>query len=133
MTGDAAATIPRLAALARLLLQVRMLLCAVVLFLIPPEILSVPTIITVVALALLSGIVARNWQRLVPYIRSHPLIVVLDVVLTETVLFVEGPTGPAFTTTIISAAIAGRQSVEEALEQSQRYAEVVGKSYREQQ
>ncbi|GAB3475959.1 sensor histidine kinase [Nocardiopsis coralliicola] len=107
MTGDAAATIPRLAALARLLLQVRMLLCAVVLFLIPPEILSVPTIITVVALALLSGIVARNWQRLVPYIRSHPLIVVLDVVLTETVLFVEGPTGPAFTITIISAAIAG--------------------------
>jgi sorbitol/mannitol transport system substrate-binding protein len=31
----------------------------------------------------------------------------------------------------ISAAIAGQQSVEEALEQAQRYAEVVGESYRE--
>ncbi|WP_375001320.1 ABC transporter substrate-binding protein [Aeromicrobium sp. CTD01-1L150] len=33
----------------------------------------------------------------------------------------------------ISAAIAGRQSVEEALEQSQRYAEIVGQSYQEDQ
>ncbi len=33
----------------------------------------------------------------------------------------------------ISAAIAGRQTVDEALEQSQRYAEVVGESYREDQ
>ncbi|WP_239647363.1 sensor histidine kinase [Nocardiopsis baichengensis] len=101
------ATLPRLAALVRLLLQLRMLLCAMALLLIPADRITNGTLVLVVAVALLSGLAARNWERFVPYLRSHPILSVLDILGTGAILVLDGPSGPAFLTTLISSAVAG--------------------------
>lgn len=107
MIGVVPATLPRLAALVRFLLQLRMLLCAMALLLIPAERVTNGTLVLVVAVALLSGLAARNWERFVPYLRSHPLLSVLDILGTAAILVLDGPSGPAFLTTLISSAVAG--------------------------
>ncbi|MDA2811140.1 histidine kinase [Nocardiopsis sp. RSe5-2] len=107
MAGVVPATLPRLAALVRLLLQIRMLFCAMALLLIPTNRLSVETIVLVAAISILSGLAARQWERFVPYLRSHPLLSTLDITATGAILVIDGPSGPAFITTVISAAIAG--------------------------
>lgn len=107
MIGVVPATLPRLAALVRFLLQLRMLLCAMALLLIPADRVTNGTLVLVVAVALLSGLAARNWERFVPYLRSHPLLSVLDILGTAAILVLDGPSGPAFLTTLISSAVAG--------------------------
>ncbi|WP_241483012.1 sensor histidine kinase [Nocardiopsis halophila] len=77
------------------------------LLLIPSDRIAIGTIVMITALALLSGLVARHWGRFVPYLRSHPLIATLDIFATGAVLVLDGPSGAAFITTVISSAIAG--------------------------
>lgn len=101
------ATVPRLAALVRLLLQLRMMLASVALLLLPPERQDPATIAMILAFALLSGLAARYWERYVPYLLKHPLLATLDIVAASAILAVDGPSGPMFVTTILSATIAG--------------------------
>src|SRR5690606_4315615 len=107
MSSSAHATLPRLASLVRLLLQLRMLLAAFALLLIPGERLTPPTFLLILSFALLSGLAARYWERFVPYLREHPLLITLDVCLTSSVLVIEGPSGPVFIITVITAAVCG--------------------------
>ncbi|GAA2003072.1 hypothetical protein GCM10009799_32750 [Nocardiopsis rhodophaea] len=107
MNKVAPEALPRLAAVVRLLLQLRMLLAAIALLLIPAERLTAATFTLILAFALLSGLAARFWERFVPYLRSHPLLVTLDVLVLTAILVVEGPSGPAFIITVLTAAISG--------------------------
>jgi signal transduction histidine kinase len=102
-----AATLPRLAALVRLLLQLRLMLTAIALLLMPSERLILPTAIGVVAFALLSGLAARYWERFVPYLVNHPLLITLDVVVASGILGIDGPTGAVFLTTVLTSTICG--------------------------
>ncbi|MFC4560701.1 sensor histidine kinase [Nocardiopsis mangrovi] len=105
--GSAAATLPRLAALVRLLLQLRLMLTAISLLLLPGERLILPTAIGVVAFALLSGLAARYWERFVPYLVNHPLLITLDVTVASGILAIDGPSGAIFLTTVLTSTICG--------------------------
>ncbi|MBB4930143.1 signal transduction histidine kinase [Lipingzhangella halophila] len=101
------ATLPRLTALARLLLQLRLALAALALLLIPAERLTPATISAILAFTLLSGMVAFYWERFVPYLLVHPLLVALDVVVASGILAIDGPSGALFLTTVLTGTISG--------------------------
>jgi signal transduction histidine kinase len=68
---------------------------------------QVAPIVLLVSLAALSWIAARYWQRIVPHVLRHPILVAVDVAASFTVLEVGGLTGPFFLSTVITAAVAG--------------------------
>ncbi|MFC3995329.1 sensor histidine kinase [Nocardiopsis sediminis] len=103
----AAATLPRLAALVRLLLQLRLMLTAIALLLLTGDELLLTTAVGVVAFALLSGMAARYWERFVPYLVNHPLLITLDVTVAAGILAIDGPSGAIFLTTVLTATICG--------------------------
>ncbi len=90
-----------------MLLQLRLVLAALALLLIPAERLTLATVAAILAFALLSGLVALYWERFVPYILVHPLFVTLDVIVASGILAIDGPSGAVFLTTVITATISG--------------------------
>ncbi|GAA3754720.1 hypothetical protein GCM10022205_47190 [Spinactinospora alkalitolerans] len=99
--------LPRLAALVRVLMQLRLMLAALALLLMPGERISIPTAMAVIAFALLSGLIARYWERFVPYLLNHPLLITLDICCAAGILALDGPSGPFFATTVLTATVSG--------------------------
>ncbi|GLU47763.1 sensor histidine kinase [Nocardiopsis ansamitocini] len=103
--GDTA--LERLTRLARLLIQLRFLLTGIALLLLPAERLSPNVIVMLACYAVLSGLLARYWDRLSPYILRHPLLVVADVAVASSILAVDGPSGAFFLATVLTSTTAG--------------------------
>jgi signal transduction histidine kinase len=91
----------------RLLMLMRMLMASIALLLLPRNRLTFTTIFLVVCVAVLSWIMARHQDRIVPHILGHPLLVALDVGVSFAVLALGGPTGPFFLSTVATAMTAG--------------------------
>ncbi|MGI5120788.1 sensor histidine kinase [Marinactinospora thermotolerans] len=100
-------TTPRLARLARLLIQIRTMLIAVALLLLPDERLSPATVVLMVLYALLSLMLGRYWERFTPYLLRHPLLITADVFIAVSILAVDGPSGAFFIATVLTSTAAG--------------------------
>ena len=96
----------RVGAAFRLLMRLRIFTAAVTLILLLPR-RQVAPLVLLFSLAALSWIAARHWQRIVPHLLAHPILVAVDVAASFTVLEVGGLTGPFFLSTVITAAVAG--------------------------
>jgi signal transduction histidine kinase len=96
----------RVGAAFRLLMRLRTFTAAVTLVLLLPRH-QVAPLVLLFSLAALSWIAARHWQRIVPHLLAHPILVAVDVAASFTVLEVGGLTGPFFLSTVITAAVAG--------------------------
>jgi signal transduction histidine kinase len=84
------------------------MLAAVSLLVIAGErMLTAPTAVMILAFAMLSGLAARHWERFVPYLQNHPLLVTLDVVAASAILAIDGPSGAVFVLTVLSSTICG--------------------------
>ena len=95
----------RVGAAFRLLMQLRTLTAAVTLPLLPEH--QPAPMVLLFSLGALSWIAARYWQRIVPHVLAHPILVAVDVAASFTALGVGGATGPFFLSTMITAAVAG--------------------------
>ncbi|WP_131741437.1 sensor histidine kinase [Actinomadura roseirufa] len=105
--AGAAGVRPRINAAFRLLMQVRLLMAGVTLFVLAVRGLSWSTFVMVLCVALLSWLVARHVEEIVPRLLDHPLLVALDLCVCFAVLAVCGPSGPFFLSTVATAAAAG--------------------------
>ncbi|TDD69421.1 hypothetical protein E1298_37490 [Actinomadura rubrisoli] len=97
----------RINAAFRLLMHARMLMAGVTLLVLAVRGLTWATFIMVLCVALLSWLVARHVDRIVPRLLDHPLLVALDLCVCFAVLGVCGPSGPFFLSTVATAAAAG--------------------------
>ncbi|WP_199493061.1 sensor histidine kinase [Marinitenerispora sediminis] len=97
----------RLAGVARLLMQLRFLLTAVALLLLPADRSSLSAVLVLVLYAMLSGILGRYWRRLTPYLLRAPWLVGADIFIAAGILAVDGPSGAFFVATVLTSAIAG--------------------------
>ncbi|MFC7329792.1 sensor histidine kinase [Marinactinospora rubrisoli] len=97
----------RLMGVARLLMQLRFLLTAVALLLLPADRSSLATVLALVLYAVLSGLLGRYWQRLTPYLLRAPWLVGADIFIAAGILAVDGPSGAFFVATVLTSAIAG--------------------------
>lgn len=61
----------------------------------------------VVGLAFLYWLAGRYWERIVPRVIAHPLLTAVDLLISLTVLSLEGPSGPFFQSTVAASAVAG--------------------------
>lgn len=101
------ATNARLDATVVLLLQLRLLLTAVALLLLPNGRAAWDTFALVCAFALLTWLASRFWGRLRPPILRHPWLAAGDAVVAAAILVVDGPTGPFFMATVLTSTIVG--------------------------
>lgn len=97
----------RVGAAFRLLMLVRLFVAAVTLALIPVRQLDAQTFLLVIAVIVLSWLMAKYWSVLLPWILAHPVLVALDVMLSFVVLEIGGPSGPFLLSTVATAAISG--------------------------
>ncbi|PSK91313.1 signal transduction histidine kinase [Murinocardiopsis flavida] len=104
MTTAAAA---QLTATVRLLLQVRLLLTAIALLLLPRDRLTVSVFITVCAFAFLTWLLIRYWERLAPHLQRRPSLIGADALVAAIVLALDGPTGPFFMATVLTSTLTG--------------------------
>ncbi|NED50855.1 histidine kinase, partial [Micromonospora aurantiaca] len=75
--------------------------------LIPVRQLDAQTFLLVIAVIVLSWLMAKYWSVLLPWILAHPVLVALDVMLSFVVLEIGGPSGPFLLSTVATAAISG--------------------------
>ena len=101
------AVLPRVGALCRVLLQVRLLLAALTLLLALGETLTASFAVAFVGAVFSTWLVIRSWDRIAPHLVRHPILVGLDVVISYGILSLGGPLGPFFLFTVVTAAIAG--------------------------
>ncbi|GAA0273575.1 hypothetical protein GCM10009527_082470 [Actinomadura nitritigenes] len=104
---EAARARSRIDAAFRLLMQVRTLMAAITLLVLAVRGLTVATFVMVACVGLLSWLVSRHVDRIVPRLLDHPLLVALDLCVGFAVLAVCGPSGPFFLSTVATAAAAG--------------------------
>lgn len=97
----------RVGAIGRLLMQVRLLLVGVTLFLLAGDSFSAGTMIALGTAGICSLLAIHHWDRIVAVVIRHPALLGLDVLLSFTVLELGGPLGPFFLFTVITAAVAG--------------------------
>ncbi|TDD79596.1 hypothetical protein E1293_22890 [Actinomadura darangshiensis] len=90
-----------------LLMQVRMLIAAITLGLIPASRISPKVFVLVALLALASWQAARHWRTIVPWLLRWPALAIVDVALSFVVLGIGGTSGPFLMATVVTAAIAG--------------------------
>ncbi|MFA1545101.1 sensor histidine kinase [Actinomadura chokoriensis] len=101
-------TLPdRVGAAFQLLMQVRMLVAAITLLLIPRDRLVPQAFVLVTCIVVLSWLAANHWQLLVPWLVAHPILLALDICVSFAVLGIGGTSGPFFLSTVITAAVAG--------------------------
>lgn len=65
------------------------------------------TILLSILFAALTALVAHYWERVTPYILRHPFLVTADIFCAATILTVDGPSGPFFVATVLTATVAG--------------------------
>lgn len=99
--------LPRVGALCRVLLQVRLLLAALTLLLALGHTLTPNFLVAFAGAAFSSWLASRYWERIAPHLVRHPILVGLDVVISYGILSLGGPLGPFFLFTVVTAAIAG--------------------------
>lgn len=97
----------RVGAVFRLLMQIRMLVAAISLLVLPRSKLSPSTIVLVLCVVGLAWMAARYWARLLPWVLRHPTFATADVGVSFMVLGLGGPIGPFFLATVITGALAG--------------------------
>ncbi|WP_236542994.1 sensor histidine kinase [Spiractinospora alimapuensis] len=101
-------SLPRSTALVRLLLQLRIALTAMaVLLLLSNGRLDLTVLLLAIAYALLTALVAWQWQVVAPQIQHHPVLVTSDIACAFFILTVAGPAGPFFFATVLTSAVAG--------------------------
>jgi signal transduction histidine kinase len=100
-------TIDRIGAVFRLLFQVRMLLTATTLLVLPNGQLTVTSLIMIAGLSLLYWLAARYWRRILPRLFKHPILTGVDVFIAFGVLSLQGPLGTFFLSTVVASAIGG--------------------------
>ncbi|WUH97444.1 histidine kinase [Spirillospora sp. NBC_00431] len=90
-----------------LLMQVRMLIAAITLGLIPAGRISPQVFVLVALLVLVSWQAARRWRTIVPWLLRRPALAIVDVALSFVVLGVGGSSGPFLMATVATAGVAG--------------------------
>ncbi|WP_433327558.1 sensor histidine kinase [Spirillospora sp. CA-294931] len=91
----------------RMLMEIRMLLAAVSMLLLPQDQLSLTAFTLVLSMVVLSWIAARQWRITAPKMAKHPLLYTLDMCLSFAVLGLGGISGPYFLSTVATATVAG--------------------------
>ncbi|GAA4132841.1 sensor histidine kinase [Actinomadura keratinilytica] len=97
----------RLGATFRLLMQVRILVTALTLALVPSELMTLETLLLLSGVGSLSAIVLFSWQQIVPSLLRHPVLIGFDVFVAYAVLEIGGVTGPFFLFTVVTSMLAG--------------------------
>src|SRR4051812_34993159 len=90
-----------------LLMQLRVLLAAVAIVLMPAEKSVFNTLSIVSAVALLSWLCARFWPLLLPHVLAHPSFAAADVCLGFAILGFGYSDGPIFFFTLVTSCAAG--------------------------
>lgn len=106
-SADPAAAPPRLGAIFRLLMQLRLLLVAVTIVPLVGSPVGPSPIIALTAAAFCSWLAVWHWERIMRVVSRHPILLGLDVVVAFAVLELGGPLGPFFLFTVVTAAVAG--------------------------
>ena len=91
----------------QLLMQIRTLLTALTLFMLPAHKISLASVLLVFGLSVLYWLASHYWSRIVPLLVAHPLLTVIDLFTAFAVLIFEGPSGPFFLSTVAASAVAG--------------------------
>ncbi|MEO5876363.1 MAG: ATP-binding protein [Streptosporangiaceae bacterium] len=91
----------------RVLMQVRVLITAITLLLIPAEEMSFSTVLLVLAAVALSWLAMTFWTPIVRALFEHPLLVAIDVCISFVILSLGGITGPYLLATVTTAVTAG--------------------------
>lgn len=97
----------RVGAAFRLLMQIRMLVGAITLLLMPDDQLTVEAFLLPLCVVVLSWLVGNHWRLIVPRLLSHPILLGLDICVSFAVLGIGGILGPFFMSTVITAAVGG--------------------------
>ncbi|GLZ08937.1 hypothetical protein Acsp03_64030 [Actinomadura sp. NBRC 104412] len=90
-----------------LLMQVRMLIAAITLGLVPSSSLELKLVVLVAIVLLVSWQAARRRRTIVPWLLRSPGWLIIDVGLSFVVLAIGGSSGPFLLATVVTAAIAG--------------------------
>ncbi|RAY14418.1 sensor histidine kinase [Actinomadura craniellae] len=96
----------RIAATFRLLMQVRVLIAAVTVLLVPEE-RRLGSIFVVACIGALSALALFGWQEIVPRMLEYPVLLALDALIAYAVLEIGGVLGPFFFFTVVTSAVAG--------------------------
>ncbi|MGP4023807.1 sensor histidine kinase [Actinomadura sp. 3N407] len=91
----------------RMLMEIRMLITALSMLLLPREQLTVGVFVLMFSMVLLSWGTARQWRFVAPRVAAHPSLYTLDMFLSFAVLGVGGIAGPYFLSTVATATVAG--------------------------
>ncbi|MBO2463764.1 sensor histidine kinase [Actinomadura violacea] len=97
----------RVGAAFRMLMQIRMLIAAVTLLLLPVQELTAVSFVLVLSIVVLSWLASRCWRFIAPHLAAHPLLFALDMGVLFTALGIGGLAGPFFLSTVVTAALAG--------------------------
>lgn len=106
-SADLHGVLPRVSAVCRLLMQVRLLLVGITLLLLAGSEFTVSATVALAAAAFSSWLGAHYSRRIVDVVLRHPILLGLDVVVSFAVLEFGGPLGPYFLFTVVTAAVAG--------------------------
>ena len=88
-------------------MEIRMLITALSMLLLPRDQLTVSVFALMLTMVLVSWGTARKWRIVAPRVAAHPSLYTLDMLLSFAVLGVGGITGPYFLSTVATATIAG--------------------------
>ncbi|MEU8122765.1 sensor histidine kinase [Spirillospora sp. NPDC049024] len=91
----------------RMLMEIRMLITALSMLLLPRDQLTVGVFVLMSAMLLETWGTARKWRIVAPRVAAHPSLYTLDMCLSFAVLGVGGIAGPYFLSTVATATIAG--------------------------
>ncbi|MQA85135.1 MAG: hypothetical protein GEV03_11040 [Streptosporangiales bacterium] len=101
------AVLPRVGALCRALLQVRLFLAALTLLGMLGRTVTLSFLLAFAGAVFSSWLASHYWDRLAPRLARHPILGGLDVVISYGILSLGGPLGPFFLFTVVTAALAG--------------------------
>ncbi|GAA4066015.1 MULTISPECIES: sensor histidine kinase [Actinomadura] len=97
----------RMGATFRLLMQLRILITALTLALVPSERMTLDTLLLLSGVGSLSALVLFSWQQIVPSLLKYPVLIGFDVFVAYAVLEIGGVTGPFFLFTVVTSMLAG--------------------------
>ncbi|MFI6517202.1 sensor histidine kinase [Spirillospora sp. NPDC050679] len=91
-----------------MLMQIRMLIAALTLLLLPREQLTVASFLIVLSIVVMSWLAGRAWQLIAPRMAEHPMLFGLDMWISCAAFIVSGSTsGPFFLCTVLTPCVAG--------------------------
>ncbi|WP_329519606.1 sensor histidine kinase [Spirillospora sp. NBC_01491] len=91
----------------RMLMQFRVFLVAMTTVLIPHDRVTPALLFLLAVVGVLSWLVAHAWERFLPRVARHPVLLCLDAFVAYAVLALGGVSGPFFLFTVITSAVAG--------------------------